>query len=226
MRQRGAAGGDTGAMAEVSRPQPRPRRLRSAGLVLLAAGIAVLGYVGWQMFGTNVISKHRAETITADTRQAWDDGATPPALGLLRVPRFGKDFVVPIVKGFGADSLARGVGWYPDGAKVGGVGNYVLAGHRVTHGEPFRQFPDLRRGDTVTIETRSATYTYRLRNAGQAITVDFDTGWPLWPVPAPDAADRKPTARLITLLTCAELFHTDDRNVVVGDLVSRAPKAG
>ena len=213
-------------MAEVSRPQRRSRPLRTAGLVLLTAGIAVLGYVGWQMFGTNVVSKHRAEAITSDTRQAWSDGSTPPALGLLRVPRFGKHFEVPIVKGFGADSLARGVGWYPDGAKVGGVGNYVLAGHRVTHGEPFRQFPDLRKGDTVSIETRTATYTYRLRNAGQAITVDFDTAWPLWPVPAPDARDREPTKHLITLLTCAELFHTDNRNVVVGDLVRTVAKHG
>jgi sortase A len=213
-------------MADVSRPQRRPRPVRTAGLVLLVAGLAVLAYVAWQMFGTNMVSRHRAEQITTDTRHAWREGSEPPALGLLRVPRFGKDFEVPIVKGFGADALAKGVGWYPEGARVGSVGNYVLAGHRVTHGEPFRKFPDLRKGDTVTIETRTATYTYRLRNAGQSITVDFDTAWPLWPVPAPGARDRAPTKPLITLLTCAELFHTDNRNVVVGDLVSTETKSG
>ena len=172
-------------MADVSRPQRRP--LRSVGLVLLVAGLVVLGYVGWQMYGTDVVSRHRSDQITKGTVRAWRDGGRAPALGLLRVPRFGTDYEVPIVRGVDADALARGVGWYPEGAKVGAIGNFVIAGHRVTHGEPFRKFPTLHTGDTVSIETRSAVFTYRLRNAGQAITVDFNTSWPLWPVPAPGA---------------------------------------
>jgi sortase A len=211
-------------MADVSRPRRRP--LRSVGLVLLVAGLAVLGYVGWEMYGTDVVSRHRSDQVTRATIRAWHDDVPAPALGLLRVPRFGKDYRVPIVRGVDADALARGVGWYPQGATVGGIGNFVIAGHRVTHGEPFRRFPTLRKGDTVSIETRTAIFTYRLRNAGQAITVDFTTAWPLWPVPSPDARGRTPTKRLITLLTCSELFHTDNRNVVVGDLVSRVAKRG
>jgi sortase A len=217
-------------MSEMSRPlrrsdrQRRGRTVGVIGLVLLLAGLGVLGYVGWQMFGSNIVSRHRADELRKSTVSAWDRGETGPALGLIRVPRFGNDYVKPIVRGFGADSLAKGVGWYPQGAEVGQIGNYVLAGHRVTHGEPFSKFPELRKGDKVIIETRTATYTYVLRNAGQSITVDFQTAWPLWPVPAPDGRGRKPRERLITMLTCSELFHTDNRNVVIGDLVSTVRK--
>lgn len=211
-------------MPEVSRPSRR-RTVGIVGLVLLVAGVGVLGYVGWQMFGTNIVSRHKADDLRKGTVRAWDHGEDGPTLGLVRIPRFGKDYVKPIVRGFGEESLAKGVAWYPQGARVGQVGNYVLAGHRITHGEPFSRFPDLRRGDKVIIETRTASYIYRLRNAGQSITVDFHTSWPLWPVPDPDAERRKPTERLITMLTCSELFHTDNRNVVIGDLVSRVVKA-
>ena len=53
---------------------------------------------------------------------------------------------------------------------------------------------------------------------------DFSTGWPLQPVPDPDAAGRRPTEAVITLVTCSELFHTRDRSVVIGDLVGAKDK--
>ncbi len=204
--------------------QSRGRTVGIIGLVLLLAGVGVLGYVGWQMFGTSIVSRHKAEAIEKSTVSAWARGENGPALGLIRIPRFGKDYEAPIVRGFSDEALAKGVAWYPKGARVGQIGNYVVAGHRVTHGQLFSKFPDLRRGDKVIIETRTAVYTYRLRNAGQSITVDFRTAWPLWPVPAADARGRKPTKRLITMLTCAELFHTNNRNVVIGDLVTTVQK--
>jgi sortase A len=36
--------------------------------------------------------------------------------------------------------------------------------------------------------------------------------------------DRRPTEALITLTTCAELFHTSDRLVAFGHLVRTEPK--
>ena len=154
------------------------------GLGLVAAGFAVLGYVGWQMFGTNVVSRHKAAEIRTQTRTAWAEGHRGPAGAILHVPRFGKKYAVPIIKGFDEDTLAKGIAWYPKGAGPGKVGNYVLAGHRITHGQPFSKFPTLRKGDLVMVETRAATYTYRLRNSGTSITVDFRASWPLWSIPA------------------------------------------
>ncbi|GGF55190.1 hypothetical protein GCM10011519_31340 [Marmoricola endophyticus] len=204
-------------------PGEREKRPRGVvfwcGVLLIVVGLGLLGYVGWQMFGTNVVSRHEAGQIRERTERAWERGEEGPSRALLHVPRFGASYSVPIVQGFTDDNLAKGVARYTDGAKAGGLGNYVLAGHRVTHGEPFSKFPDLRKGDLVEVETRTATYTYRLRNSGTDTIVDFTTAWPLWPVPSPSAKGAAPTQHLITLLTCSELFHTDDRSVVVGDLV-------
>ena len=205
------------------RPRSRKRRSRGPvfwiGVLLILGGLGLLGYVAWQMFGTNVVSRHEAGQIRERTESAWARGQEGPSRALVHVPRFGKDYSVPVVQGFSDDDLARGIGHYTKGARAGGLGNYVLAGHRVTHGEPFSKFPDLRKGDLVRVETRTATYTYKLRNGGSDIIVDFSTSWPLWPVPSPSARGTAPTQHLITLLTCSELFHTDNRSVVVGDLV-------
>lgn len=100
----------------------------------------------------------------------------------------------------------------------------VLAGHRVTRGEPFRDFLALRTGDEVVVETRTHVFTYELRADGDETRVDFSTSWPLYPVPTPDGAGQEPTESLITLVTCSEIFHTDDRNVVTGVLVDTATR--
>ena len=59
----------------------------------------------------------------------------------------------------------------------GQVGNYAIAAHRVTHGEPLRDMPKLRPGDTVQVETRTATYTYRLDTDPNKLIVTFADVW-------------------------------------------------
>jgi sortase A len=208
------------------RPPSRPRRriATAIGVVLLLAGLAVLGYFAWQYFGTNVVAKHKQAEIKKETLRQWDKGVDGDAIAMLRVKRFGADYEVPIVKGFDKGALARGVGWDPHTEKPGAIGNFAIAGHRVTHGEPFSKFPKLKKGDLVVVETRRDIFTYRLRNSGTSITVPFSTSWPLWRVPKPDGRNKKPTERLITMLTCSELFHTDKRSVVIGELVKTYDK--
>ena len=94
---------------------------------------------------------------------------------------------------------------------------------RVTHGELFRDFLKLRKGDKVVVETRTKIFTYKLRDNGTDRTLDFTVGWPLMSNPI----DRNfiPTKPILTMLTCSELFHTRNRNVVFGDLVSTAEKS-
>lgn len=194
------------------------------GVTLILAGLGFLLYFAWQYFGTNIVAKNRQADIRQSLARDWGKGIDGDAIGLMRIKRFGDKYEVPIVPGFDKDALARGIGWDQNSAKPGDIGNFATAGHRVTHGEPFRDFLKLRKGDKVVVETRTNIYTYRLRGNGGDITVDFTVGWPLWPVPDPDARGVKPTKAVITLLTCAELFHTDNRNIVVGDLVSTVDK--
>lgn len=209
------------------RRAPRRRRslVRLVGYVLILAGLSVLGYVAWQYWGTNIVAKQQQAEVRKVITDDWKNGTDGKNIGLLRVPRFGKDYEVPIVKGFDQTSLAKGVGMYPKADLPGELGNFAIAGHRVTHGEPFRDFLKLRKGDKVVVETRTAVFTYRLRNAGDSTTLDFTVGWPLQRVPDPDLRGEPPTASVLTMLTCSELFHTRNRNVVIGDLVKIVDKS-
>lgn len=217
-----------GAMSVPSDRSRGSRVLLVLGLVLVLAGVAMLGWVGWQYWGTNIVSQREHDRIRTEILQQWESGEKDPkqiaGVGLLRVPRFGDDFEVPILDGDDPATLARGVGRDTDSGQPGEIGNLVLSGHRVTHGEPFRKFLELRAGDEVIVETRTHIHTYVLRQDGDQIRVPFTTSWPLWPVPDPDAAGEEATDPVITLVTCSELFHTDDRNVVVGDLESTQKK--
>lgn len=210
-----------------------------AGLSLLVAGLAVLGYVGWQLYGTNIVAERRQQEIVAQTRKAWtaDVGATArgedvlsgAAEALIRIPRFGDDYVMPVLPGVSPTVLAQGFGRFRSSVKPGQVGNYALAAHRVTHGQPLRDMPKLRPGDEVVVETRNRVYTYELDTDPNALVVDFREVWVLDPLPDnPRPGGVEPAQdgaqRLITLTTCAELFNTDNRMIAFGHLVDSSPR--
>lgn len=202
----------------------RRRALLLGGAGLLAAGCAVLGYVAWQVEGTTAVSHHRQATTVERTERAWDTlPATElhraPATALVRIPRFGAGYVVPVLEGVDEDALGGGLGHFEGTAAPGAVGNFALAGHRITHGQPLRDLPELEPGDRVVVETRDAVYTYALDTDAGELEVGDDASWVLGPRPVADAGDR-----LITLVTCAELFHTDQRMVAFGHLVSSTPR--
>lgn len=213
-------------------PARAGRSLLWTGLAVLVAGLTVLGYLGWQLWGTNYASARKQARITAELEQSWNRGQDRVhtdvgfASAVLKVPRFGSDFAVPVLEGVGDDVLSSGVGHFDHSVGPGQVGNFALAGHRITHGEPFADLPQLRAGDEVLIETWDRVYTYELDHAGDDLVVPFTATWvvetvPVNPTEGGIRAEVPPQAeRLITLTTCAELFHTDDRLVVFGHLVA------
>ncbi|WP_328990151.1 class E sortase [Kribbella sp. NBC_01245] len=203
--------------------------LRWLGIVFLVAGLAVLGWVGWQYVGTGITSGKAMDDLENDLREQWKPEAKPaakPGLGqpvaLVRIPKFGADWEKPIVQGVRDDDLAKGVGHYPDTQLPGELGNFAIAAHRVTHGSPFRKLLRLNVGDEVIVETGDAVYTYVLDTSPRDLTVKPAAGWVLQPVPGKPAA--KPVKALITLTTCQDLFRSPDRSVAFGHLVKTQPK--
>ena len=214
------------------------------GLVLVLAGLGMLGYVGWQMYGTNIVSRQAQERIVEDLTEQWAvapdttiDGEPAPdpagvplgdASALIRIPAFGDDYIVPVLEGIGDEELSSGYGHFPDTADPGERGNYALAAHRVTHGEPLRDMPELRPGDEVIVETRDAIYTYELDTNPNDLIVTFEDIWVIDPLPKnPDGGvqpAQRPGQKLITLTTCSELFPTDNRMIAFGHLVDTQQK--
>ncbi|MCB1028958.1 MAG: class E sortase, partial [Microthrixaceae bacterium] len=72
------------------------------------------------------------------------------------------DLDVPVVEGVDLGSLSHGVGHWPGTAGPGEVGNMVIAGHRTTHGAPFRRLDELAVGDEVTIGVADRDVVYRV----------------------------------------------------------------
>jgi len=202
--------------------------VRGLGIVLLVAGLGLLGWVGWQYFGTGISANRQMGEAQDALRDEWKTPApAEPTTGvpivLLRIPKFGKDWEKPVVEGVGTDELARGIGHYPQTQLPGRPGNFALAGHRVTHGAPFRKLLDLRKGDQVIVETAEAIYTYELDGSPRDLTVKPSDNWVLDPVPG--KPQQTPTASIITLTTCQDLFHSPDRSVVFGRLVRVGKKS-
>jgi sortase A len=208
------------------------------GIGLILAGLGLLGYVAWQFWGTNWVSKREHRQITSELQKDWGsgNGKAPKfipkgqASALIRIPRFGKKYVVPVLEGTTQEILAKGYGHFDDVADPGQIGNYALAAHRVTHGEPLKNMPDLRPGDKVIVETVDATYTYELDTNPNELVIPFTETWVLDPVPDnPDPGEPEPEQvegqRLITLTTCSEIFHTDNRMIAFGHLVKSEKKA-
>ncbi len=205
-----------------------------AGIAMILAGVGLLGYVAWQFWGTNWLSHRKQDQVAGALQQQWVAGGIRlepeyvprgKASALIRIPRFGKQYVVPVLEGTSDAALAQGYAHFEKSADPGQVGNYALAAHRVTHGEPLRRMPEMRPGDEVIVETSGATYTYELDTDPNALVIPFTGVWVLDPLPrnpAPGGAQpaQRPGQRLITLTTCSELFHTDDRMIAFGHLVT------
>jgi LPXTG-site transpeptidase (sortase) family protein len=81
----------------------------------------------------------------------------------LEIPslRFGADIYVGDQESIDAGSVTLFDGWSPAVAP-GEVGTVWLAGHRSSHGAPFRKLPRLRAGQTVNINSYDQVFTYRI----------------------------------------------------------------
>ncbi|MFH8347151.1 class E sortase [Streptomyces sp. NPDC018045] len=147
------------------------------------------------------------------------------AYAVLRIPRLG--LTVPVAEGTSRSAvLNKGyAGHYAHTAQPGEQGNFALAGHRNTHGEPFRFLNRLRPGDTVEVVTAAARHTYAVDRILPRTTPS--DGTVTAPVPystAHPARRYTEPGSYLTLTTCTPEYSSAYRLVVWGRLTGSAPR--
>lgn len=127
--------------------------------------------------------------------EPYRDGAS---FAIMYIPRFGADWAKPVLQGTGTDTLKKGLGHYTRTARLGARGNFAVAGHRRTYGDPFKDFPRLRPGDAVVLSDGTTWYTYRIDKRPYR-TLPTDVGVI---DPVPRASGFRGPGRYLTLTTC------------------------
>jgi sortase A len=208
------------------------------GELMITFGVVLMLLVVYQLWWTNIEADHKANQIDSALHQAWAQGSTIPsnAVGIMYIERLGKSWEKPIVQGVTLDDLAQGVGHFtgPDAAMPGQLGNFAVAGHRATHGQPFAYLNELQPGDTIVVETKTDWYVYTVDTmpgtSGKAWKlVNPNDGAVLMPVPEDPASTKagfKLTKSEITLVTCNPRWGSSTRMIVYGDLTKDYKKSG
>lgn len=223
--------------------------VRTLGELLVTAGALVLLFLVWQVFWTDVVADRAQARTTDALVEQWDAALTEPgpepsadepepapapaddgsaqvvadlpsqALALLRVPRFGEDYVRPVLEGTGETVLQQGVGHYDGTALPGEVGNFAIAGHRTTWGAPFNPIAELVDGDVVVVETAEEFHVYRVEVTEIVLPTDVRVI-----APVPSRPGEEPTEAWLTMTSCHPMFSARERYVVHALLESSTPR--
>jgi len=206
--------------------------VRGLGEVFITVGLVLLLFVAYQLVWTNVEAHRRTDAVAGDVRDGWQHPPTQTTstkvvrlkngkgFAFLHIPRLGKKWSVPVIQGVSLPDLAKGVGHYPRTALPGEVGNFAVAGHRATNGEPFAYLDAVRKGDLVVAETEDSWFTYVV---DRTKIVSPTSVWVLDPVPGHPAAT--PSESLLTLTTCNPRWASYERLIVFGHLTETRSKA-
>ncbi|GAA0351334.1 class E sortase [Streptomyces blastmyceticus] len=143
------------------------------------------------------------------------------SFAVMYIPRLGSGWAKPVLQGTGTDVLKRGLGHYDRTAGLGETGNFAVAGHRRTYGDPFKDLPELRSGDAVVLTDGTTWFTYRVDGAPYRTRPD-DIGV-IDPVPA-GSGFRGP-GRYLTLTTCEPEWGHSHRLIVWAHLDATRPVA-
>lgn len=223
-----------------SRWSPPPRDavlrllVRTFSEVCLTAGSLIVLFVAYVLLWTGVKADQAMDGEMARMRDRWSaapvaapqpapTAAAAPvpaaypkgrAFAEMYVPRFGAGWNKPVLEGTGTDLLKKGLGHYAGTARLGGTGNFAVAGHRRTYGDPFKDIPRLRPGDAVILKDATGWYTYTVR-AAPLRTLPTEIGVV---DPVPSRSPFTGPGRYLTLTTCDPEWGHSHRLVVWAEL--------
>lgn len=236
--EKGSVGGRVArrkAAAKERRTNASAFASRAIGEVFITTGVLLLLFVAYQLWWTNVQANQQARNEANNLERAFEDGegkkpeAFEPGEGfaIMYIPKL--DVRVPIAEGIEKDGvLDRGmVGHYDEKSGLETAmpwneeGNFAVAGHRNTHGEPFRYVNRLKKGDEIIVETSSTYYTYQVTSwlpATSPSNIDVVS-------PVPKQSGFKEPGRYVTLTTCTPEFSSKYRLIVWGTMVEERPRS-
>ncbi|MFD0348435.1 class E sortase [Kitasatospora aburaviensis] len=215
---------------------------RFVGEFCITLGLVMLLFVSYQLWWTNVQADAAADGARNQLEQQFDSAQPAPGapgqpapdpakpetfepgkgFAIIHLPKLGLKF--PIAEGTAkASVLDKGlVGHYTGtGMPADKQGNFALAAHRNTHGEPFRHINQLGKGDKIVVETATAYYTYEVTG-----------GIPETPPsnvsvikPVPNGSGYTQPGRYITLTTCTPEFSSKARLILFGKMTEERPRS-
>jgi sortase A len=208
------------------------RALGVIGRILIGAGVVILLFAAYQVWGTSLQEAHTQTTLrhtlvheakSNQLERALSQAAAqdklptgppvaapttqPPAegqpVGDIRIPKIGINQI--LVEGTNTQDLRKGPGHYIGTPLPGQVGNAAIAGHRTTYGHPFYNLDGVAVGDPIVVTTVQGVFVYDMVRSE---------------VVAPDENSvLKNTAdNILTLTTCNPRFSASSRLVVVAKL--------
>lgn len=224
------------------REQPVRVMIRTFSELCITVGTLIVLFVVYVLFWTGVKADHAMDDQIDTLQDQWargsvpanaggDDAATdgPPekpapykdgkAFAVMYIPRFGFTWNKPVLQGTGTDVLKKGLGHYASTARLGQKGNFSVAGHRRTYGDPFKDFPRLRPGDPVVLTDGTTWFTYRVDKRPYR-TLPGDIGV-IDPVPRKSGYDGP--GRYLTLTTCEPEWGHSHRLVAWAHLDATQP---
>lgn len=199
----------------------RGRVLRIMGLLFIVAGVALGGYVWWNLWGTGFAARAAQNDLrpafernvaSLNPTDAPERVANVPgkAIAIIRIPKIEVDLVV--VQGTGTESLKKGPGHYDQTVypwqDTGRVG---IAGHRTTYGAPFWSLNELREGDRIVLATEYGYFNYRVTRS--VITP------PSGILPSGTSVLAQTQRPTLVLTTCNPRFSASERLIVFADRV-------
>ncbi len=196
-------------------------------------GAFVLYFLVYQLVGTNAVTNAGQSSLRNQLQREWSAQPAPrgdpkraaprrvargKGLAVIDIPKIQLENKV-VVEGVSRDELRKGPGHIPSTAPPGQPGTFGVSGHRTTYGAPFYRLDELEKGDTITVVTREAIYTYTVTRTAVVRPTDTQV---LDNVRGSNGR-LKPT---ITLTTCHPRYSARQRLVVFGELSLTSANTG
>ncbi|MEY4632981.1 MAG: hypothetical protein RLZ18_353 [Actinomycetota bacterium] len=208
--------------SERARFQRVDKVLDAAGRTMIATGLLLLSFVAYQLWGTGIAESRAQDKLAAQFRNTTTSiAATPtttPAPAILKVGDIVGKINIPSIKvskwiiaGVGYKQLEKGPGLFAGSPLPGQLGNVAIAGHRTTYGAPFSRIDEVKKGDTITIDTSFGSFTYEVNGAPRIVN-------------ATDVAVVKTKDKSIaslTLVSCHPKWTSKQRIIVTAVLIPK-----